>query len=112
MTELTPQEIAELRVSLRDHFEARIKALEKATDIASNNLKERLSTMNVFREQLKEQASHFITRTEHDVLCTRIGSIENSIAKMEGKASQSAVNIGYAISALVLIVSIILHFVG
>lgn len=51
-------------VSLRDYFEARVQAVEKGTSLARGELERRLEGMNEFREQLRDQASRFITRDE------------------------------------------------
>ena len=42
-------------------------------------MEKRLETMNEFREALKEQASKFITRDEHQILIEEINKIKNKI---------------------------------
>jgi polyhydroxyalkanoate synthesis regulator phasin len=101
-------------VSLRDYIDTRIKAVEdrfasveRSTDIAANTVDKRLENMNEFRSQLNEQASHFITRTEHDVLEARIQAIERSVANIQGRFW--AFTIGLTVMAI--IVSTIIHFI-
>ena len=72
-------------ISLKEYFDTRINALEKATTIVANNLKEataiaasgidkRLENMNDFRWQLKDQASTFLPRTEYAAQIERIST--------------------------------------
>jgi len=62
-------------VSLRDHIdtrlaamheynEARLMAMEKATDTATTQLNNRLEGMNEFRSALKDQTAQMVTRSE------------------------------------------------
>lgn len=67
----------------------------------------------------RDQIARLLTRTEHDASFTRVSeqikSLELSRAELQGKASQSSVNIAYGISIvglLVGIIGIILGFVG
>ena len=53
-------------VSLKEHIESRLQALEKATEEAKKTLEKRLEGMNEFRSQLKDQAGTFITRVEFE----------------------------------------------
>lgn len=41
-------------------------ALDKATALAASAVEKRLESMNEFRQQLNDQASHFVTRVEID----------------------------------------------
>jgi len=50
--------------SLEKIFNAKIKAIDKATKIASKAMNKRLEGMNYIRHQLDTQASSFITRKE------------------------------------------------
>ena len=58
--DLNTIKIAELEKRLDLH----VRYQKEAVDRAASELRERLSTMNEFREQLKDQASKFITRDE------------------------------------------------
>lgn len=94
-------------VTLRDYFEARIEALEKAVNLAAENLKVRLESMNEIRGQLRDQATTFITRAEHDALCNRVGQLEQDRARIDAKASLSAVFVGYAFTTITLALAVI-----
>lgn len=70
-------------ITLKEYFESRLNALEKATTIVANGLEKattiaaagmdkRLEGMNEFREQLRDQTSTFITRNEHEIIVLRI----------------------------------------
>ena len=98
-------------VSLKEHFEARIAALEKATEVASGAMDRRLDGMNEFRDTLRDQASRFVTREELDI---KIGVVVEAIselkmykAQMEGRASVSSVYVSYAIALLGIVLSVI-----
>ena len=49
-------------VPLKEHMETRLASLEKASELARVTLEKRLEGMNEFREQLRSQASLFVTR--------------------------------------------------
>ena len=91
-------------IPIRDYFEMRIEALEKQTALTATQLDRRLSSMNEFRDQLKEQAAGFFTRAEHDLFMKKveenIQSLRESRAELAGKASQNAVNLALAISVV------------
>ena len=101
-------------VSLKEHFESRIVALEKATTIAAINMEKRLDGMNEFRSQLKDQASTFISRNEYTVMMEKlqqdIKTLQISKANLEGKASQQSVLIAYLISIISLCIALISFF--
>jgi hypothetical protein len=81
---------------LKELFEARLQALEKATQLAAQNMDKRLEGMNELRGQLKDQAATFLTRNEfyiqHEKLESDIRMLRESKANLEGKASQASVN--------------------
>ena len=98
-------------VSLKEHFEARIAALEKATEVASGAMDRRLDGMNEFRDTLRDQASRFVTREEMEVklgvLMDAISELKDYKAHMEGRASMSSVYVSYAIALLGIVLSVI-----
>jgi hypothetical protein len=113
-------------ITLKEYIETKIHALEKqmeikfdsinkATQIAITNNEKRLEGMNEFREQLENQSSTFITRNEHEIINKQIvddiRSLRESRAELQGKASQNSVFIGYIISIVAIIISIITYFI-
>jgi len=103
-------------VSLRDHLESRIEAVEKSIGVAERELQIRLASMNEFREAMRDQGSKFITRTEMDAkidaICAKIEVLEKYQNTMEGKASQSQANLALVFSLIGTILGIaglILH---
>jgi hypothetical protein len=129
----------ELVISLRDHFDKRIEALEKAQtsareatekllearrfyieerlrsyekniDIARDGMEKRLEAMNEFRDALKDQASRYITREEHDSAYKKldedIHKLEISEATVRGKASQSSAYTGILLAAAAILISL------
>lgn len=90
-------------ISLKEYFDTRIEAVEKstvlafnaiqkATDLANENLKVRLENMNEFRESLKDQAARFITRDEMIALLKpmndNINLLRETRSNVEGSKSQ------------------------
>jgi len=82
--ELNTIKIAELEKRLDLH----VRYQKEAVDRAASELRERLATMNEFREQLKDQASKFITRdemtTQLHLTVQRIGWAVGVIASLVG----------------------------
>ena len=82
-------------VPLREHVEARIVALEKATEVATKAMDVRLAGMNEFRDTLKDQAAKFITRSEVETLlrpiCEDVRNLRKLADQAEGKASWNSV---------------------
>lgn len=105
---MTPDEA---QVSLKEHIEVRIRALEKATEIAASQMEKRLDGMNEFRQQLKDQEATYLTRTEYQ---TARGAVERDIrmlldskATLDGKASQQALNVATVISIAALVMALL-----
>ena len=98
-------------VSLKEHFDTRLKAIEKSTDLSANTLEKRLEGMNEFRDTLRDQASRFVTRDELEVRTSvnrdAIAELRTFKDRLEGKASASSVYIAYGISLVGLVLSII-----
>ena len=53
-------------VTLREYFETRMQAIEKAVEVAYTSMDARLEGMNQFRDALRDQAAKFITRDVAD----------------------------------------------
>ena len=74
-------------------------------------LEKRLESMNEFRLQLKDQAGTFFTKNEHEVYMSSVEKdlrvLRESKANLEGKASQSSVNVALIISLLGLGISLV-----
>lgn len=94
---------------LQTNVELRFRDAERATALATAALEKRLESMNEFRDQLRDQAAKFITRTEIEdkvaasqpVLATvngRLGGLENARANLEGRM--------WAIGVFVTIISV------
>jgi hypothetical protein len=107
------EEIKNIRLSM-EKVNGDLRTLENSFNTANVGLEKRLEAMNEFRSQLKDQASGFFTRNEHDQFSKRIEedirSLRESRAQLEGKASQNSVNIAYVIAGVSMIISLILHF--
>ena len=102
------------------NIDARFNGIDKSTQIANNALDKRLDAMNAFREQLKDQAAHFITKGEADALASsykptieatmnRISELEKSKANMDGRLVVAGISVTIAATILSLAVEIIVH---
>ena len=100
------QRLDDLEEKIKVMFEANKIALDKA-DI---KMDARLTLMNEFREQMKDQTNKFITRSEHRPIEKRFESnikqLELSRAMLEGKASQSSLMITTIISFIGLLIGL------
>jgi len=98
-------------VPLKEHIESRISSLEKATELARQQLEKRLEGMNEVRAQLKEQTSNFISRAEydskHERLLTEIRDLRESRAELQGKASQKSLNLTLGVAIISLVIALI-----
>ncbi len=97
-------------VSLKEYVDTRFAAAQQAIDKAEATMTARLATMNEFREQLRDQAGHFITRDELNIQIKKLSEDVDALQKIadvaEGKASQSSMIFSYAISIISLIIAI------
>ena len=98
-------------VGLKEHFESRLIAIEKSTDLAANLIDKRLESMNEFRDALRDQTARFVTRDELDLkilrLADEVGNLKTFRDRLEGKASAQSVYIAYGIAVIGLALSII-----
>ncbi len=98
-------------VTLREFLDSKIIDIKESVKTAYASMEKRLEGMNEFRDQLKDQASKFVTRAEIDILMSRINSdireLLQSKANLEGKASQQSVNMALLISVISIIVGIV-----
>ena len=102
-------DIGLLRIS-SERMATKIAAIEKESSISSNQIETRLSSMNEFRAQLKDQAATFFTRPEHEIYMISVEKdlrmLRESKATLEGRASQTAVNISTAIAIVGVVLAI------
>ena len=97
---------------LKNYMDIKFTSIEKSTCLAQENLNSRLENMNEFRNSMKDQASQYITRMEHETLISKYDSdiriLREAKAEAQGKASQQSVNVVTTIA----IISVIIGFVG
>ena len=91
-------------VTLKEHIEIRLKALEDAGLKSERLLDVRLASMNEFREALKDQSTKFFTIASHEAYQKAVDAdlrvLRESRALLEGKASQSTVNVALLLSTI------------
>ena len=51
-------------ISLKTYMDSRFDATEKATDLAANNLRTRLDSLNEWRLQNKDERANFVTKSD------------------------------------------------
>ena len=59
-------------VTLKEHIETRLDALDKALNLAEKSMEKRLEGMNAFREQINKIEGTLVTRKELDLILSTI----------------------------------------
>ena len=112
--------IAALQDEVRDlrSTKAEMIAIKEGTKLAKDAVDVRLASMNEFRKALSDQSDSFLTRaeysTQHQNLEQRFGRMDEDIrtlresrAELQGKASQSQVNIALIVAIIGIAISVI-----
>ena len=98
-------------VTLKEFFLAKLKDQERALDLARTQMEKRLEGMNEFRETLRDQAAKFVTREELrgavDKMDIQLDQLKRAKDIAEGKASTTSVYVGYILSAIAIIISLV-----
>jgi len=97
---------------IRELFESKVAATEKATELAAQVLKERLKNLNELRQMAQDRDANYITKAEFNLQVKEIESLRLSRASLEGKASQAAVNVTFIVSAIGMLLAIISIIIG
>ena len=85
-------------VSLKGYFDRRLEDMDRATELSRESIDARLVAMNEFRDALKDQTKQYITRPEHDALCSLVAELRESRAELRGMASQKSVTAAFIFS--------------
>ena len=89
-------------------------AADKAIEVNAKIIEKRLDSMNEFREQLRDQAGTFITRSEYEIanksLSDKIDGLSTTAAILVTRASQGSVNFSYIYSTIILVITVVMHF--
>ena len=109
-------------VTLKEHFDERMRSQDRAVQVAVAALEHRLEGMNEFRATVNEIANRSVTRQEFDLLRNKLSdqfaetkertdsdirSLRESRALLEGKASQSSVILAMILSISGLLLGVI-----
>ena len=93
-----------------------LRETKASSEVSAAMLEKRLESMNEFRLQLKDQAGTFFTRNEHEVYMTSVEKdlrvLRESKAMLEGKATQTAVNISTVIAIIGVALALLSFFRG
>lgn len=91
---------------------------QKAIEKAETALSIRLEGMNAIREQLRDQASSFVTRevaeVQHSAIATRLDHLRNRLDAMDTWRSGvegRTLGIAAAVGAIVVGINVVLHFI-
>jgi hypothetical protein len=86
-------------VSLRDYFDSRLDALEKATTLAKDNMELRLEVANEWRAQSKDremerikEMEKFATKDSLNTLEAKVDTLRLNEKALAGKADQTTVD--------------------
>jgi len=124
-------------VSLKEHYDKlieqvcktldeRFKAQEKANDLQQEMSNKKFEQQNEWRGAFTDREKAFITRADHEALVLLLNTKEDALKKdiksleitratLDGKASQSQLNLTFAftfVSLILGIIGIILGFYG
>lgn len=101
----------DLSIPLKEYFDARFDAIDKATTLAAEQMNKRLEGMNEIREAMREQAANFATCAEVNAKFALVDKDLRTLldykAELEGKASLTSVYVAWILAGAGLLVSII-----
>ncbi len=86
-------------------IERTIEEREKALIVATGGMKDKLEAMNEFRGQLKDQASTFISRPEHETLSMQVNIMAARVSGLESKVYLGGMGILIVVSVLQLVLN-------
>lgn len=111
MSELSSEEINQLRVSMKEYFDSRLAAIEKQIATSNHVLDIRLEGMNEFRQSMQDQANTYLTMKEHNAWREKIESelqaLRDFKTTIDAKADQKTVTIGFILSLLAFVTGVI-----
>lgn len=98
-----------------ESLKIRLESIDKATEVARQGTEKRLDSINELRQQLASQAGTFVTKescdAKHGSIQKQVDSLRLDAAVLSGKASQSSVFIAYFVAAISILISVIGIFV-
>ena len=99
-------------VTLKEYIEARLVAMDKASELAREVNTIQHESLNNWRQAMQEQSKTLMPRAEYEIYHRKVEEdirmLQKYQATMEGKASQNSVNLALAIS----IIGTIMAFIG
>jgi len=95
-------------------LEEKLISSEKALELATRHMSERLHVMNEFRVDMQRLEKSFITRDsfdiKHEIIQKQVDDLRMTNAELRGKASMASVYFAYLFSAVSIIIAL-LHLV-
>ena len=98
-------------ITLRDYIDTRVSSIDKAVELAYEQMDTRLQGMNEFRQSLRDQGNTFLTKAEFytwkDKVDEDIRLLRETRAELAGKASQGTAILAILISVSGLLIGLI-----
>ena len=98
-------------VSLKEYFEEKFCALDRALELQAGEYSRRLEGLNHEARQLKDMQSTYVPRETYDnyvkTMQETVRNLELSRAELSGKASQKSLNFTMIASIIGLLISLI-----
>lgn len=97
-----------------ESLKIRLESIDKATEVAKIAMEKRLDALNELRQMVNETLGRCITKDNYDTkqgaMQAQIDDLRLSRAELQGKASLNSVYIAYGLSFLSIIVALIKLF--
>jgi len=103
--------VDERTAGMEKAYNLMFESVEQATELARTQMEARLEGMNEFREQLKDQASKFVTREELESKVSLLNAEIKSTSKGKvswGVAIAITALVSFSLSAIILILTVAL----
>ena len=94
------------QVSLKEHLNSRLCALEKAVDVAKKEMDRRLEGMNHLESKLNVYMTKESYETKHELIQRQVDELRIAKAVLDGKASQQSVNVAMIVSIISLLLTL------
>jgi len=96
-------------LDLKEYMDLKFNNIEKSTCLAQDNLNARLESMNEFRNSMKDQASNFITRNEHELLITKIDTdVKYAVAQIKSDMLIEQSRTRWIVAEIVIIFGVVI----
>lgn len=108
---MTPGEQAcnDLRVSLKEYFESRLRGLEDQIQNSGKDLERRLEGLNELRQQVVSDRGMFTTRELHDRLQADVSELESKLTSLNTKIATWYTIVAGAYGIIQIVLSVVFY---